>query len=121
MTARSAAIHRHHHLDQPAMQSAGNSAAIVASAAARTSSASGSKAYQRSWPQCVSITRPNSTYSANQTNKFSTTPTTAAVIAASAPAKLLLPRSCSMNGASAKIYSIAGTNGVKMCTTLQSR
>jgi hypothetical protein len=38
------------------------------------------------------------------------TPTTAAVIAASAPERCRLPRNCSTNGAPAKIHSIEGVN-----------
>ena len=61
---------------------------MTASTVARISSASGSKAYQRSGPACISVTLPNSTCSANQTDRLRMTPTTAAVMAASAPDKL---------------------------------
>ena len=60
-------------------------------------------------PECMAVTSPNSTCNANQTDRLRITPTTAAVIAASAPASLRLPRSSSMNGAPAKIHSIDGT------------
>ena len=76
------------------------------SAAVFRSSASGSKAYQRKIPVCCSVTFPNSTCSANQTVRLRITPTTAAVIAASAPVSIRLERNCSTNGAPAKIQSI---------------
>ncbi len=87
-----------------------STAAIAASTAARISSASRSNAYQRSGPPCISVTLPNNTCSANQTDRLRITPTTAAVMAASAPASFRLPRNSSMNGAPAKIHSIEGTN-----------
>jgi hypothetical protein len=74
------------------------------------SSAAGSNAYQRSQPVRCSRTLPNSTCNANHTDRLRITPTTAAVIAARAPARLRLPRNCSMNGAPAKIHSIDAVN-----------
>ena len=68
-----------------------------------------SKAYQRSGPARISTTDANSTCSANQTVRLRITPTTAAVTAASAPDSRWLARSCSTNGAPAKISSIGGT------------
>ena len=53
---------------------------------------------------------PNSTCSANQTVRLRITPTTAAVIAASAPERWRLRAQCSTNGAPAKIHSIEGVN-----------
>ena len=82
--------------------------AITASAVALRSSASGSNAYQRRMPAWRSSTWPNRTCSANQTVRLRMTPTTAAVMAASAPDSLWLERSCSTNGAPAKIHSIEG-------------
>ncbi len=48
------------------------------------------------------------------------TPTTAAVMAASAPASRRLPRSSSMNGAPAKIHSIDGTNVTQVVSAAPS-
>ena len=48
------------------------------------------------------------------------TPTTAAVIAASAPASRRLPRSSSMNGAPAKIHSIDGTKVTQVVSAAPS-
>src|SRR5262245_27187070 len=84
--------------------------AITASTAALRSSAQMSIAYQRSGPARISWTWPNSTCRANQTDRLRMTPTTAAVIAASAPESRLLARNCSMNGAPAKISNMAGVN-----------
>ncbi len=86
-----------------------SNAAMAASAAVLRSSASGSKANQRTGPNHSSRTWPNSTCSANQTDRLRMTPTTAAVMAASAPDSRRLERSCSTNGAPAKIHSIDGT------------
>ncbi len=95
---------------RPRWKPKASTAAIAASAVALRSSASGSNAYQRSQPVCRSVTWPNSTCSANQTDRLRMTPTTAAVIAASAPDSRRLARNCSTNGAPAKIHSIDGTN-----------
>ena len=83
--------------------------ATSASADDFQSMASGSNAYQRSGPARISSTSANSTCSANQTVRLRITPTTAAVMAASAPDRRRLARSCSTNGAPAKISSIGGT------------
>ena len=61
-------------------------------------------------PVCCSVTFPNSTCSANQTVRLRMTPTTAAVIAASAPVSIRLARNCSTKGAPAKIHSIEALN-----------
>ena len=100
--------HDRHDLDQPAVQDERQHRGDDASAAAFRSSASGSNAYQRSTPVCCPVTSPNSTCSANQTDRLRMTPTTAAVMAASAPDSRRLARNCSMNGAPAKIHSIDG-------------
>src|SRR5207249_7448118 len=50
----------------------------------------------------------NTAWIANQTARFSTTPTTAAVIADKAPLSALLPRNVSMNGAPRKIQRKEG-------------
>ena len=52
----------------------------------------------------------NTVCSANQIDRLRMTPTTAAVIAVSAPARPLLPRSLSMNGAPRKIQRKHGVN-----------
>jgi hypothetical protein len=70
---------------------------------------SGSNAYQRSGPVRASVTSAKRTCSTNQTVRLRITPTTAAVMAESAPDRRLLARSCSTNGAPAKIRSIGGT------------
>src|SRR5262249_33953615 len=64
---------------------------------------------QRKGPACISVTFPNSTCSANHTDRFKITPTTAAVMAASAPDNCLFARSGSTNGAPAKIHNMDGT------------
>ena len=87
-----------------------SSAAMAASAAVFRSSASGSNAYQRRMPLRCSVTWPNSTCSANHTVRLRMTPTTAAVIAASAPVSIRFARNCSTNGAPAKIQSIDAEN-----------
>ena len=53
---------------------------------------------------------PQATGGTNQIARFRTTPTTAAVIADSAPLKGLLPRSLSMNGAPRKIDGVNVTH-----------
>src|SRR5687768_9757786 len=52
----------------------------------------------------TSRTSPNKACSANQAARLAMTPTTAAVIADSAPVSALFPRSRSMNGAPRKIH-----------------
>src|SRR5258708_1391366 len=54
-------------------------------------------------------TARNTVWIANHTARFRMTPTTAAVIAESAPLSALLPRSDSMNGAPRKIQRNEGT------------
>src|SRR5262245_5062189 len=58
----------------------------------------------------IGSTSLNTAWIANQTARFSTTPTTAAVIADKAPLRALLPRSASMNGAPRKIQRKEGMN-----------
>ena len=58
-----------------------------------------------------SRTSPNKAWSANQTPRLAMTPTTAAVIADSAPDSARLPRSRSMNGAPRKIHRKQGSEG----------
>src|SRR5690348_8010529 len=55
-------------------------------------------------------TSRNTVWIANQTARFRITPTTAAVIADSAPLRALLPRRDSMNGAPRKIQRNEGMN-----------
>src|SRR5262249_9460306 len=59
---------------------------------------------------CTGTTSRNTTWIANHTARFKTTPTTAAVIADKAPLSSLLPRSASMNGAPRNIHMKEGTN-----------
>src|ERR1700730_7732452 len=59
------------------------------------------------WTETVSR---NTVWIANQMDRLSTTPTTAAVMADIAPFKALLPRSCSINGAPRKIQRKHGVN-----------
>src|SRR5262249_5168942 len=58
----------------------------------------------------IGSTSLNTAWIANQTARFSTTPTTAAVIADRAPLSALLPLSVSMNGAPRKIHRKEGMN-----------
>jgi len=67
------------------VQDEGEQRGDSARAATFRSSVHRSNAYQRSGPARISVTFGNSTCRANQTVRLSTTPTTAAVIAASAP------------------------------------
>src|SRR6185312_2140287 len=76
-----------------------------------------SKAYQRRGPACISVTLPKSTCRANHTDRFRMTPTTAAVIAASAPDSLRFARKGSTNGAPAKIHNMDGTKVTQVVIT----
>ena len=53
----------------------------------------------------TSIVSRNMVWIANQTARLRITPTTAAVMADSAPLRALFPRKCSMNGAPRKIQA----------------
>src|SRR3954451_13596297 len=59
---------------------------------------------------CTGLTSRKMVWSANQIARLRTTPTTAAVIADSAPLRGLLSRSTSMKGAPRKIHKKQGVN-----------
>src|SRR6266404_9161985 len=59
---------------------------------------------------CTGVTSRNTVCSANQIARLSTTPTTAAVMAESAPLSALLSRRTSMNGAPKNIQRKHGVN-----------
>src|SRR3954469_12939321 len=97
-----------------------STAAMTASAPAPISTAATSGTNQRNSPLDSWVTSRNTTCSANQTARLRMTPTTAAVIAASAPASGWLRRRSSMNGAPAKIQRNDGANTVQVAIAAPS-